>query len=74
MCMTYEYQCCVQILVIFLHKFLIVLFGLLAIMLVELGAKVLLRQLAVLFLSVEGINDGDRRDTKPSLPIRWLST
>jgi hypothetical protein len=57
---TYEYQCCIEIFVILLHELLIILLGLLAIMFVELGAEILLRQPPALFLSVRGVNDGSR--------------
>ena len=50
--MTYEYQSRVQILVMPLHEFLVILLGLLAVTLVELGTEILLWQLPVLFLSV----------------------
>jgi len=66
---TYEYQCCVQILVVLLHEFLIVFLGLLAIMFIELGTEILLWQLPVRFLSVRGVNDGGRRNANPSSPI-----
>ena len=72
MCITYEYQSRVQIFIILLHEFLVVLLGLLAVMLVEFGTGILLRKLPVLFLPVRGVNDGDRRDAKTSLPIRWV--
>jgi hypothetical protein len=52
MCITYEYQCRVQIFVMLLHEFLIIFLGLLAIAFVELAAEILLRQLPDLFLSV----------------------
>jgi hypothetical protein len=58
---------------VLLHEVLIVLPGLLAIILVELGTEILLRRLQVLFLSVRGVNDGGQRDAKLSLPIRRVS-
>jgi len=70
MCTTYEYQRRVQILVMLLHEVLVVLLGLLAIMLVELGAEVLLWKLPILLLSARGVNNGGRRDARLSLPIR----
>ena len=52
-CITYEYQCRVQIrLVIVLYEPHVILFGLPEVMLVELVAEILLSQLPVLFLSV----------------------
>jgi len=72
MCTTYEYQCRVQIFVILLHEFLIVLLGLLAVMFIEFGAKILW-QTPVLLLSVERINNSGKRDAKSNLPIRWAS-
>ena len=71
--MTYEYQCRVQILFIFLHEFLVVHLGLLAIMFIELGAEILLRKLPALFLPVRGVNDGGRRNAKLNLHIRRVS-
>jgi hypothetical protein len=55
------------------HKFLIVLLGLLAIMLVELAAEILPRKLPVLLLSVREVNSNGRRDAKLNSPIRWVS-
>jgi len=69
---TYEYECRVQILVVLLHKFLIVLLGLLAIMLIEFGTEIFLGQLSILFISVQGVNGG-RRDAKLDLPIQSVS-
>ena len=54
MCITYEYECRIQILVMLLHEFLIILLGLLAIIFIELGTEILLRQHAALLLSVRG--------------------
>jgi len=73
MCTTYEYQCRAKILVMLLHEVLVVLFGLLVVMLVEFGTETLLWRPPVLFLSVRGVNDGGRRDTRSSLPIYWMT-
>jgi len=73
MCTTYEYQCHVQILVVLLHEFPIVLLGLFAVMFIELDMGILLRKLPLFSLSVRGVNDGDRPDTKPCLPMRCAS-
>jgi hypothetical protein len=54
MCMTYEYQCRVQVFVVLLHEFLVVILGLLTIVFIELATKILLRRLPDLFLSVGG--------------------
>ena len=70
---TYEYECRVQILVMLLHKLLIVLLGLLAILFIKLGTEILLGQPPVLFLSVRWVNDGDRRNANQNLPIRLMS-
>jgi len=43
MCITYEYQCRVQVLVVLLHEFPIVLLGLLAVVFMESGMEILLR-------------------------------
>jgi hypothetical protein len=72
MCITYEYQCRVQILVILLDELLIVLLGLIAIVFIELGTEIFWRQLPVRFASVR-VNDDGRRNRKLSLPIRWTS-
>ena len=72
MWITYEYQCCVKIFVILLREFPIVHLGLLAIVFIEFDTEIFLWQLLVLFLSVRGVNDCDRRDAKPSLPIRCV--
>ena len=72
MCITYEYQCRVKIFVILLREFPIVLLGLLAIVFIEFDTEIFLWQLLVLFLSVRGVNDCDRRDAKPNLPIRCV--
>ena len=40
--MTHKYQCCVQILIIFLHEFLIIVFSFPPIMFIEFGAKLIL--------------------------------
>jgi len=68
---TYEYECRVQILVILLHEFLIVILGLLAVMFIEFGAEILWQ--TPVLLSVRRVNDGGKRDAKPSLPICWSS-
>ena len=56
-----------------LHKFLIVLLGLLAIMFIEFGTEIFLRQFPVLFLSMREVSYGGQRDAKLNLPIRWVS-
>ena len=73
MCTTYEYQCHVQIPVILLHEFPIVLIGLLAVIFIEWDMGILLRKLPLFSLSVREVNDSDRPDTKPCLPIRCAS-
>ena len=71
---TYKYECRVQILVMLLHGFPVIVLGLLAVMLVELGAEILLRQLSVLLLSVREVSGSAQRGTRVNLPIRRVST
>ena len=68
---TYEYECCVQILVMLLHEFLIILLGLLAVTLVELGTEIFLQQFPTLSFSVRYMSGGGLRGARVNLPIRY---
>ena len=48
---TYEYQRCVQILVVLLQKFLVIFFGLLPVMFVELATEILRGWQKIFFLA-----------------------
>ena len=67
---TYEYQCGVQILVVFLEKIFIVLLGLLATMPVEVPANVPHGLWQVIFLAVRAFQKVLCWETKKSSPNR----
>jgi len=51
---THKYQCCVQILIIFLHEFFVIIFSFPPIMFIESCAKLILTRLQALFLATIG--------------------
>jgi len=66
---TYKYQCCVQILVIFLHELPVVFIGFLSVMFVEQGAKIFLARWQILSLALWGPSTADRyQDVEQGLP------
>ena len=72
---TYEYQGRVQVLVMFLHKFLIIILGLLAVMSVEFSANIFRGWRRVIFLAERGFEgplSGDKAKLTQPLAFRFV--